>query len=448
MGSDLTATPAPALPGAGRTLGATTALAVVVSNMIGTGVFTSLGFQAVGTHTGFALLMLWMVGGVVAASGALAYSELGAALPRSGGEYVYLSRIYHPVVGFLGGWVSLTVGFAAPIALAGIAFGRYLGVLVPLPPLAGSLVVLAVAGVVQLTDIRLARGFQVGLTIVNLLVITGFVIAGATLRSPEPVSFAPTAAALREMVAPAFAVSLIYVSYAFSGWNAAGYIAGEIAHPERSIPRAIAGGTALVTALYLLLNFTFLRTIPAAQLAGKLEVGALSAARIFGPAGGRAMGGAIAALLVATVSAMVMAGSRLTQAMTADVPALRAFAAGTRGGVPRNAGLVQLAMTLALLLTGSFERVMAYAGFMLNVVTTLTVAGLMVLRWREPFLPRPFRAWGYPVVPIVFLLASLWTLGFVVAERPLESLAGLATLVVGAVVWGASTARTHLRRKA
>jgi APA family basic amino acid/polyamine antiporter len=434
------------VPGAVRSIGTTTALAVVVSNMIGTGVFTSLGFQAANTHTGFALLMLWAVGGVVAWSGALAYAELGAALPRSGGEYIYLSRIYHPVVGFLAGWVSLTVGFAAPIALAGIAFGRYLGVLVPVPPLAGSLVVLAIAGLVQLTDIRLARGSQVALTAVNLLVIAGFVVSGLFAGAPEPLSFAPSAAGLHEVAAPAFAVSLIYVSYAFSGWNAAGYIAGEIADPERSIPRALAGGTALVTALYLLLNWTFLRTIPAALLPGTVEVGALSAARIFGPAGGRAMSGAIAALLVATVSAMVMAGSRLTQAMTADLPALRAFAAGSRGGVPRNAGLAQLALTLALLLTGSFERVMAYAGFMLNVVTTLTVAGLLVLRWREPLLARPFRAWGFPVTPLLFLLASLWTLGFVVVARPLESLAGFVTLVIGAVVHAAAHAASRTRR--
>jgi APA family basic amino acid/polyamine antiporter len=431
------AEPAPprAADEAARGIGLFTALSVLVSNMIGTGVFTSLGFQVAGTHTGFALLALWAVGGVVALCGSLAYAELGTALPRSGGEYVYLGRIYHPLVGFLGGWVSMTVGFAAPIALAGIAFGRYLGALVALPPLAGSLVVLAIVVTIHVSDLRLARRFQVAVTTLELVLITGFVVAGLRYPRPEPISFAPTTAALGEMVAPSFAVSLIYVSYAFSGWNAAGYVAGEISRPQQVIPRALAAGTAVVTLFYLLLNWTFLRTVSLGDLAGTVEVGALSATRMFGPVGGALMSAVIAALLVATISAMVLAGSRVTQAVFADLPTLDVLGKRAENGVPRNAILVQLALILGLLLSGSFERVMAYAGFTLNLMTLLTVTGLYLLRRREPDLARPYLVWGYPVTPLIFVLVSLWTLGFVLAERPLESVAGLGTLVLGTAIY-------------
>ncbi|MEP7343708.1 MAG: amino acid permease [Gemmatimonadaceae bacterium] len=418
-----------------RQIGFSTATAVIVANMVGTGVFTSLGFQVVGTHQGFALLALWAVGGIVALCGALSYAELGAAYPHSGGEYVYLGRIYSPQLGFLAGWVSMTVGFAAPIALAALAFGRYLAVVAPIPPLLGSILVLALVALVHASDLRLARRFQVGLTSLELALIAGFVVAGVAYRSPEPISFAPSPEAWREITQPAFAVSLIYVSYAFSGWNAAGYIAGEIRRPTRVIPLSLLTGTTLVALLYLVLNWTFLRTIPLDQLSGVVEVGALSARAMFGSAGGRIMSGMIAFLLVATISAMVLAGSRVTEAVTRDLARLSMIGARTARNVPRNAILLQVAITLALLLTNSVERVMTYAGFTLNLNTLLAVIGLFIARRREPNRLLPYRAWGYPFVPFVFILVSLWTLGFVLTERPLASLAGLVTVALGAAIY-------------
>ena len=420
-------------PAAG--IGLATMVALLVSNMIGTGVFTSLGFQARDLRTTPAILALWLVGGVVALCGALAYAELGAAIPRSGGEYVYLGRAYHPAVGFLGGWVSMTAGFAAPIALAGIAFGRYLAAIVPVDPLVASLGLVGAAALLHGSHLTMGRRVQVALTAANLALVAVFVVAGLA-RGTQPVPVAPTtAASWREIASPAFAVSLIYVSYAFTGWNATGYVAGEIRDPRRTIPRALAAGTALVTVLYLLLNYTFLRTVPLAALAGVVEVGALSARRTFGPVGGAIMSATVAVLLTATVSAMILAGSRVTQAVGADLARARWLGARTRGGVPRNAVALQALLVALLLLSNSFERVMAYTGFTLNLMTLLTVVGLFVLRRREPALPRPYRAWGYPVTPSLFVALSLWTLGFVLAERPRESLLGLATVLLGVPVW-------------
>jgi basic amino acid/polyamine antiporter, APA family len=410
--------------------------------MVGTGVFTSLGFQAVGTHTGFALLALWVVGGVAALCGAAAYAELGATMPYSGGEYVYLGRIYHPLAGFLGGWISVTVGFAAPIALAAIAFGRYLAAVVPISPVLAALVVVAVIGAVHAADLRTARRLQVVLTTVELVLIAAFVMSAIVVPSRSAVSFAPSRVALHEVVSPAFAVSLIFVSYAFSGWNAAGYVAGEIKQPERVLPRAVAIATFGVTAAYVALNWAFLHTVPVGRLAGVVEVGALSVTSMFGPTGGRVMSAGIALLLLATISAMVLAGSRVTHAVVADLPSLGAkLGALTASGVPRNAVAAQVVLTVILLLTNSFERVITYAGFTLELMTLATVWGLFVLRRRGQIAPIGARAWGYPVVPSIYMVLCIWTLVFVAVNRPIEALAGVGTLAAGVVLFKCITTR-------
>lgn len=425
-----------------RQVGFATATSVIIGNMIGTGVFTSLGFQVLETTDGFALLALWAVGGLIALCGALSYAELGVAYPHSGGEYVYLSRLYSPLIGFLGGWISMTVGFAAPIALAALAFGKYFATVVDVPPFAASVGVLAIVALVHATDLAVARRFQVVLVVVELGLILAFVVAGARYDAPTPLSFAPTTTGMREVLEPGFAVSLIYVSFAFSGWNAAGYIAGEVKSPGRTLPATLIVGTSAVALLYLLLNWTFLRTIPIAELGGVVEVGALSARAMFGEMGGRLMSGMIAMLLVATISAMVMAGSRVTEAVTRDLARLRIIGARSANQVPRNAILLQVGITLALLLTNSVDRVMTYAGFTLNIGTLLAVIAVWLRRRREPGRVLPYRIPGFPVVPAFFVLASLWTLGFVLWERPVAAFTGLATLALGiAIYWWDSRGR-------
>jgi basic amino acid/polyamine antiporter, APA family len=424
-------------PDGQRQIGLTAAVAILISNMVGTGVFTSLGLQVAGTHTGFALLALWALGGIGALCGAACYSELGAAMPRSGGEYVYLGEIFHPFLGFLGGWVSMTVGFAAPIALAGIAFGRYATVFLPLSARQASLVSILALTVIHAASLRLARWFQVGVTTLIVVLIALFLGAATWYPHPVALDLAPTATALHEVGAPAFAVSLIYVSYAYSGWNAASYVAGEIAEPQRNIPRALLVGTAIVTVLYVLLNWAFLRTVPLGRLAGVVEVGALSASAIFGPAGGRIMSALIAIVMVGSMSGFVLAGSRVTQAIVADLPAFRAIAARSSGGVPRRAILAQVTLTLALLLTNAFEPIVTYAGFTLELVTLLSIVGLIVRRRRG--VASPVSAWGYPATALIYLAVSGWTLTFVVVQRPLESLLGGVTLLVGALIYWAAT---------
>ena len=403
--------------------------------MVGTGVFTSLGYQIAGTPAVFPLLLLWVVGGLIALCGALSYGELAAALPRSGGEYHYLSVIYHPAVGFLSGWASATVGFAAPTALAAVALGEYVHRIYPATSVRGlAALVVVVLALVHARSVRLGGRVQVVLTLLKVAVVVFLILAACWPGAPNVLP----AAGIRPVVgdgalvlSPAFAVSLVYVSYAYSGWNAAAYITGEIEAPQRNLPRILLTGTALVAALYVGLNYAFLRVTPLPELSGEAEVGLIAARQFLPPAAANLMGLTIAALLTSTISAMTFAGPRIVQTIGEDLPALRWLAHRQSGGVPLRALLVQTALALAFILSGSFEQVLVYAGFVLSLFTFLTVAGVFILRVRRPDLPRPYRAWGYPVTPLIFLLLNGWTMWFLIEGRPAESLAGVATLLVG-----------------
>ena len=395
------------------------------------------------------LLLLWAVGGLIALCGALSYGELAAALPRSGGEYHYLSVIYHPAVGFLSGWVSATVGFAAPVALAAVALGEYVHQLHPAVPVRELAVVVVLAlALVHARSVQLGGQVQVVLTVLKVvvvLVLIGLVFApGAPNALPATgLGWQPTDGAL--VLSPAFAVSLIYVSYAYSGWNAAAYIAGEVHDPARQLPRILLTGTALVAALYVGLNYAFLRAVPLPALSGQLEVGLLAAAHLLPPDAARLMGLVIAFLLTSTISAMTFAGPRIVQTIGEDVPALRWLAhRHPQRHVPLRALGVQTALALAFLAVGiTFSQLLIYTGFVLSLFTFLTVAGVFVLRWRRPELPRPYRAWGYPITPLVFLLLNAWTIWFLVAQHPRESLAGLVTLLLGLPLYFLLTRRGH-----
>ena len=259
-------------------IGLLTATSLVVANMIGTGVFTSLGFQVADMPSVFPLLSLWVVGGIISLCGALTYGELGAALPRSGGEYHLLTTIFHPMLGYLSGWISATLGFAAPTALAAIALGKYTEVVFPEVPgthLAALVVVLS--SIIHSTTISIGSAFQNIFTIVKVLLIVLFIGTGFFVLDPQPISIWPQAGDFQLITSGSFAVSLIYVSYAYTGWNVAIYIVGEIKQPFRNLPRSLFLGTLLVLILYVLLNFVFLYTVPMQDLAGVVEVGFLSA---------------------------------------------------------------------------------------------------------------------------------------------------------------------------
>jgi APA family basic amino acid/polyamine antiporter len=418
---------------------ALTATALAVADMIGTGVFTSLGFQVRDIPSAFSLMMLWIVGGIVALSGALSYSELAAAFPRSGGEYNFLSRAFRPALGFMAGWISATVGFAAPVALAAMAFGQYFAGFAPgAPVLVLGLAVTYLVSLVHLYGIHTGSLLQNASTLLKLGLIVVLIGAGLLFGDVQPISFAPSSADIGYITGAPFAISLVFVLYAYSGWNAATYIAGEIHDPERNLPRSILAAVLIVTALYLGLNAVFLRTTPVGELAGQLDVGLIAGRHIFGEAGGRVVAALICLGLISSISAMMWVGPRVTMAMGEDTLLLRVFSKTAKNGVPSNAILFQLVVVTALLLTQSFEAVLDFIQFSLTLCSFLTVLGVIVLRFRQPNLPRPYRAWGYPITPFIFLAVTGFVLWHLVAGRPLQSLAGFLTMMAGLLVYAYS----------
>jgi basic amino acid/polyamine antiporter, APA family len=421
-----------------------TATAIVVADMVGVGVFTSLGFQVLGITSGFSLLLLWVVGGIVAICGALSYAELAAMLPRSSGEYNFLRRIYHPAFGFVAGWLSATVGFAAPIALAAMAFGQYFKALIPgAPPLLLGFCVTWLAALVHLGGVRFGSAYHNVWTTLKILLILGLIVAGFSLGDSQPISFLPSSVDLPQIISAPFAISLVFVMYSYSGWNAATYIVGEMRNPGRDVPRALFLGTVIVIVLYVCLNAVFLVSTPIKELAGQLDVAIIAGKHMFGDFGGRFVGGLICLGLVSSISAMTWIGPRVTMTMGEDLPALRVFSYRSKQNAPIVAIVFQLVVSNILLLTQSFEAVLDFIQFALTFCSFFTVLGVIVMRITHPDLPRPYRAWGYPVTPIIFLGVTGFMMYYLVVNRPLQSLAGLAMMLAGLIVYYASRALSN-----
>lgn len=380
--------------------------------------------------------MLWIIGGVAALCGALCYSELAAALPRSGGEYHFLSKIYHPAVGFMAGFVSATVGFAAPVALAAMAFGHYFnGVFGFGSPVVLSFVVVWIVTVFHLRNLQIGSAFQNVATLVKLLLICALIAGGLFVPSRQPISFLPASGDKAAMLSGPFAVALVYVMYSYSGWNASAYISSEIKRPEKNVPRSLLAGTGLVIVIYVLLNAIFLATTPAEELKGQLEVALIAGKHIFGDNGGRFAGAIICLGLIAAISSMTWIGPRVTMSMGEDHGLLRWLGGKNEHGIPINAVLLQLLFVNLLLLTQRFEDVVRYTQFSLLLCSLLTVLGVIVLRFTNPGITRPYRVWLYPVPPIVFSIITIWMMFYLFRSHTAESLAGLATALSGLLLY-------------
>ncbi len=420
-----------------RTLGLRTATLLVVASMIGTGVFTTTGLLVADIGSSVAVLLCWGVGGVVALGGALSYGELVAALPTNGGEYALLGRIYHPALGFAAGFVSLLVGFAAPTAASAIAFGVYLQRVFPGGPqgwpLAAGVILVLLLATLHVATVRRATRFQDLMTALKVALIVVFLM-GAIGRV-ELTHVAGGKPWREAILSGPFAVGLVLVSFAYTGWNAAAYVAGETREPSRNLPRALAFGTGLVTVLYLGLNLVFVAAAPADALAGRVDVAYVAAEALFGPAAGRLLSALIALGLVSTVGALVMTGPRVVEAMGRDHPRLRLLAQRRAGGGPIGATVLQAGAAVAMALSATFEALLVYVGVSLSFFAALVAAGVFVLRFREPELARPYRTWGYPWSTLAFLLLSAWMIAHSVLERPVVAAFAGATVAFGLLGW-------------
>ena len=414
-----------------------TASAFVIANMIGTGVFTSLGFQLEQTTNFIAIAILWLLGGVIALCGALVYGELGAVMPRSGGEYHFLTELYSPFVGFLAGWVSLAVGFAAPVALASLAFSSYLAGWLPgLDPRVVAVAVLTVLTVIHAFSLRFSGKMQGALTLLKIVFIVAFILLGFAMPV-EHQGIKPSLDGFGWHIIfnPGFAVSIIWVYYAYSGWNASAYIADDMKRPQRTLPQSLLLSTLAVTLMYLLLNAVFLLTTPAADMAGKVEIGLIAANRIFGSGIGSMMGIAIALLLLSSISSMIFVGPRVSCRMGEDHRLLGFLQIRSKRRIPVVALLVQFALSLVMILTGSFRFITEYTGILLSLCSLLTVLGVFRHRRRFPSMERPFRTPLYPLTPVIFAIPILVSVVYLCVTNWMNLAVSAGILLLGAAVY-------------
>ncbi len=412
--------------GTGRTLGFWSATALIIASMMGTGVFTTSGFLMADLKSPWLVLAAWLVSGVVATLGALSYGALARHIPESGGEYLFLSRTLHPAAGCMAGWVSVLVGFSAPLAAAANAFGEYTkdwlhGIS---PPVTGTLLLMVLSAIHGWNVKRGAAAQNLAVSI-KVLLIMALIGLGIT-RIPDAalVGSSPT------FSAPGFAMSLVWVSFSYAGWNAAIYLGGEIRDPERNLPRSLLTGTVLVTLLYLAVNAVFVLAVPAEKIAGRLEIGRIAASHLGGSIWAEISTVLIVIALATSASSFVMAGPRVYAKMAADGYLPRRLAQFE--GPPRQAILFQFLVALLMLWTASYQNLLTFIGFTLNLSTAATVIGLFLLRRR---LGEALQVPGWPWVPSVFVVAILGMTGLSVARAPLPSLAGCAVLGLGWCAW-------------
>jgi APA family basic amino acid/polyamine antiporter len=442
------------LPALRRELTLTAATALVVSNMIGTGIFTTTGFLAGDLGRPSLVLGIWLVGALMVVAGCLSYSELGINFPRSGGEYVYLREAWGPAWGFMTGCVSFVAGFSAPVALSALGFSEYLGTFFPAlrvsqeePNVLGFLhvspgtllAVCLIAGfaVINIRGVSLAARLQSALTITTLGVLALFLVLAFAMGDGQWQNLATeTTRTSQHSVLAQFAASLVFVMFAYSGWNAAVYVAEEMKDPERTLPRALIGGAGLVALFYFALNAAFIYALPLGALKGVVPVGATAARALFGNRVGGFFVIVMALALLGCVSAMSLVGPRVTFAMARDGAFFPSAArVHPRWQTPVLAILFQTAGASVLVLTGTFKALIAYVGFALVLFAALATAGLFRLRKRPGWKRTAAVNWCYPLIPVLFLLSTSWMLVFTLKLYPRESALGLLTIAIGGVAY-------------
>jgi len=443
-----------------RRLGTIDAAAVVVSNVIGSGILLMPAIVARMAPDYWALMAAWLAGGLLAFAGAMAYAELATMRPRAGGEYVYLRAAYGPLPAFLTGWTSFVAGFSGAVAAAAVGLAGFLGNLVPAfgdatpwaalplgvlsltisPQNLTAIAIIATFSVVHALGLGPGRFVQNTLAAIKVLGLVGFAVAGLLWGqgAPAAASAAPAAASAAGGVSiSGWLLALVPVMFSYSGWNAAAYVSEEIREPSKRLPRALALGTAIVVLVYLAMNAVYLHALPMATLTG-LELRVIDAAadQLFGGAASGALLVLSILITAGTISAMVFAGPRVYYAMARDglfVPA--AARVHPRWRTPVVAIAAQGLWSAVLVLSGTFAQLASYTGFAIVLFAGIAVAAVFVLRYREPDAPRPFKAWGYPLAPALFTVMSAVMVVNQVQREPGPAAAGLVVIGCGIPIY-------------
>lgn len=435
--------------GLARRLGLFPLTNIVIANMIGAGIFTTSGLLMGDLHNPLIMIMLWITGGGIALCGALSYGELGAAMPRAGGEYTFLSRLYHPIFGFLTGWVSLFAGFSAPIAASAIGFSEYLarafpGLLTPgVFDGATEAVVMkklyAIAVIIAFTLIHM-RGLELGTLIQNLLTILkvglvlAFIVVGLSLGKGDMGHLLQGDDFTFDFAGwKTIGLSLMWIMYAYAGWNASAYIGAEINNPSRNLPRSLILGTSLVLVLYLGLNLVYIYATSPQAMEGVISIGGLAVGNMFGPSFERIVSITISFALFSSLSAYIILGPRVYYSMSRDKLFFR-FAADihSRFRVPSRSIFLQGIIAVVMVLLGSFDQILTYMGFSLGIFPILAVIGVFKVRRRKL---SPYKLPGFPYVPLIYISSGILILFLAFFERPTESSIAIATVAIGVPVY-------------
>jgi APA family basic amino acid/polyamine antiporter len=407
-----------------------TAAGLVIANMIGTGVFTSLGFQLAEVQNTWSILFLWIIGGLMALIGAFTYAELGTHFHKTGGDYIFLSEAIHPSIGYLYAWVSLTVGFSAPIAIAAMAMNGYLSPLFGSTIYPGLFFLLAVP-IAHIFSVSRSAQFQDFLTLIKVGFVLFLIFIGITYGPAlGSSSFDFSASWKNEVIRPGFAVSLIYVFYAYTGWNSAAYIIEEVDQPKKNLPKALIGATFSVMVVYVLLQLVFLKHASISQLSGRVEVADIAFGNVFGPAGALWVSFFIGVQLIATISGYAWIGPRITYAMARDFKLWKPLSKVNSNGIPVRAILVNTCISLSLFLSGSFEQIMLYAGFVLQLMGTITVFSSLKIKDQNGF-KSPLKPW----IQLIYIAFSTGVIAYLFWDRPWESVAGLGIVALGLLIF-------------
>lgn len=428
-----------------RRLGLVTVIAIIVADMVGTGIFTTSGLVMANLQSPVLMIVLWGVGGLVALAGAFCYAELSVAMPYAGGEYLYLSRLFHPMVGFLSGWISFIVGFSAPVAAASIGMSEYMigafpGLLSP-DFLSGGLsqmfvqkalaiMVVLVFTLVHLQGTRLGTQVHNIFTLLKIALIAVLIIIGFSVGEGSFSHFSTGETIPFDFSRfKSIGLSVLWISFAYTGWNAAAYIGAEVKKPNKNLPRALLLGTGMVILMYVLLNVLFVYAIPPGQMEGVISVGTLAAKNLFGLQYSRVFSFFIAIALFSSISALIILGPRIYYAM-ARQGHFFAFAGKVHAktGVPYLSVIIQGMVAIVIVLSGTFDEILTYMGFALGLFPMLAVYGIFILHRKG--MSR-YRAPWHPVFPVFFMLINLMMLFLGYAQRPLESSIAIGTVLLG-----------------
>lgn len=422
---------------------------IVIANMIGSGIFLTSGLLMKDLGNPWVMILLWIIGGGIALCGALSYGELGAAIPRAGGEYAFLSRLFHPLFGFLSGWVSFLVGFSAPIAFSAIGFSEYLTRAFPQLLSLGifestfeavvlkkfyAILVIIVFTMIHLRGIEFGTKVQNFLTLLKIVLIVGLIVIGFSLGNGNVEHFSQGKNFRLDFGGwKTIGLSLMWIMFAYSGWNASAYIGSEVKNPKKNLPRSLILGTGIVILLYLGLNLLYIYAASPEDMSGVESIGGLAAGNLFGKSFGNLFSILISFALFSSLSAFIILGPRVYYSMARDGYFFK-FAAKVHKDyhVPSKSIMLQCAIAAIIVLTGTLEQILTYMGFSLGIFPILAVIGVFKLRRLKK---STYKMPGFPVIPSLYLLAgvSILILGFM--RQPVPSSIAILTVLTGIPVY-------------